>query len=39
MTLAFDIRMIVDVAHRVFDAQEQEIAEMVSWLEGEGANE
>ncbi|WP_245893416.1 DUF305 domain-containing protein [Devosia naphthalenivorans] len=28
-----------EMAQKVIDAQEQEIAEMVSWLEGEGANE
>lgn len=28
-----------DMAQKVIDAQEQEIAEMVAWLEGEGANE
>lgn len=28
-----------DMAQKVIDAQEQEIAEMISWLEGEGANE
>lgn len=28
-----------DMAQKVIDAQEKEIAEMVTWLEGEGANE
>lgn len=28
-----------DMAQKVIDAQEQEIAEMIEWLEGEGANE
>lgn len=28
-----------EMAQKVIDAQEAEIAEMVSWLEGEGANE
>lgn len=28
-----------DMAQKVIDAQEKEIAEMISWLEGEGANE
>ncbi|WP_230989676.1 MULTISPECIES: DUF305 domain-containing protein [Devosia] len=28
-----------DMAQKVIDAQEQEIADMVAWLEGEGANE
>lgn len=28
-----------EMAQKVIDAQEQEIAEMVSWLEGEGAKE
>lgn len=28
-----------DMAQKVIDAQEQEIAEMISWLEGEGASE
>lgn len=28
-----------DMAQKVIDAQEEEIAEMVTWLEGDGANE
>jgi uncharacterized protein (DUF305 family) len=28
-----------DMAQKVIDAQEKEIAEMVTWLEGDGANE
>lgn len=28
-----------DMAQKVIDAQEQEIADMIAWLEGEGANE
>ena len=28
-----------DMAQKVIDAQEQEIADMISWLEGEGASE
>jgi uncharacterized protein (DUF305 family) len=28
-----------DMAQKVIDAQEKEIAEMITWLEGEGANE
>lgn len=28
-----------DMAQKIIDAQEAEIAEMVTWLEGEGANE
>ncbi|CAN7508823.1 DUF305 domain-containing protein [Devosia sp. LjRoot3] len=28
-----------DMAQKVIDAQEKEIAEMIAWLEGEGANE
>ncbi|KKB84736.1 hypothetical protein VW29_09875 [Devosia limi DSM 17137] len=28
-----------DMAQKVIDAQEQEMADMIAWLEGEGANE
>ena len=34
-----DNKWAKEMAQKIIDAQEQEIAEMVSWLEGEGAKE